>query len=69
MSFITTLDEFAEYIAKARPSISSATVAVTESTARRALKLKKKDPLQYKGLTLRCVGSKRWRNEQPSVAP
>jgi hypothetical protein len=67
MSFIKTLDEFTTYIATARPSISTATVAVTEKTARRVLKLKKKDPLTYKGLTLKCVGSKRWRNEQPSA--
>ncbi len=65
MSFVTELDEFTNYIATARPSIRTATVAVTEKTARKVLKLKKKDPLEYKGLTLKCVGSKRWRNEQP----
>lgn len=67
MSFKKQLDEFTAYIATARPSISTATVAVTEKTARRVLKLKKNDPLQYKGLTLKCVGSKRWRNEQLSA--
>lgn len=66
MSFIQELDQFANYIATARPEIAQATVAVTEKTARRALKLKKAEPLVYRGLALKCVGSKRWRYEQPS---
>jgi hypothetical protein len=67
MSFLTKLDEFARYVRTARPSITTATVAVTEKTARRALALKKADPLTYQGLQLKCIGSRRWRNEQTGI--
>lgn len=63
MSFIQELDQFVDYVATARPSIKTVTVAVRERTARRALKLKKCEPLAYKGLELRCIGSKRWRSD------
>lgn len=61
--FVRVLDEFAEWCAKHRPDIKSATIHVTASTARRKLKIKKNDPLVYRGLTLRCIGSKRYRNK------
>lgn len=64
MSFVRELDQFAAYIAVSRPQINTVTVAVTEKTARRAIRLKKAAPLEYRGLQLRCIGSRRWRQEQ-----
>lgn len=43
-------------------AIDQATVAVLPSTARRTLKIKKADPIVYRGVTLKCIGSKGWRN-------
>lgn len=61
MGFVKLLREFADYRDKGRPSIDVATVAVTEPYARKVLKVKKDEPLVYRGLRLRCIGSKRWR--------
>ena len=63
MSFIKTLDRFCDYIELSDVSIKHAVIPVTERHARKALKVKKKDPLTYLGLTLKCFGSQRWRNE------
>jgi hypothetical protein len=62
--FIAVLDKFATYRDSARPSINRATVAVTERYARKKLGIKKDEPLIYRGLTLQCVGSKRWRERR-----
>jgi hypothetical protein len=67
MSFIKDLDRFIDYVKTAKPSINRATVDVTERYARQKLKMKKADPLIYKGLTLSCRGSKRWRYENQSM--
>lgn len=64
MCFKTELDNFVEYIKTAKPDISHATVDVTERYARKKLKVKKKDPIVYRGLALSCRGSKKWRYEQ-----
>lgn len=64
MGFMRALNDFAEWRAKCRPSISVATIAVTERYARRKLRLRKRQPLEYKGLTLKCIGSKAWRDRQ-----
>jgi hypothetical protein len=61
MGFLKILNDFARYREVSRPSITTATIAVTERYARRVLRLKKADPLVYRGLELKCVGSKRWR--------
>jgi len=63
MGFKEVLDQFATYRETARPSIDKATVSVTEAYCRRKLRLRKKDPLVYRGLTLTCIGSKKWREE------
>lgn len=64
MGFVSTLREFADYRDRAALTITAATVAVTEKYARKVLKLKKTEPLVYRGLILHCVGSKRWRLNQ-----
>jgi hypothetical protein len=64
MGFIAVLDSFADYRDISRPSLTEATIAVTERYARRQLQLKKKDALVYRGLQLRCIGSKRWRQQR-----
>lgn len=65
MGFKRDVDKLVDYVAVSRPSVDTVTVAVTEKTARRALKLKKKDPLVYRGMSLRCIGSRRYRLENP----
>jgi siroheme synthase len=67
MSVKTVLDRFADWRDKSNPAITEATVSVREATARRVLRLKKGDPLIYRGLSIRCVGSPRWRRENPGV--
>lgn len=62
MSFLEDLDKLASHIEIACPSVKVVTVAVTEKTARRQLKIKKAEPLVYRGLELKCIGSKRHRN-------
>lgn len=59
--FIGVLNKFAEYRDISRPSVKEATVAVTERYARKKLGIKKDEPLMYRGLSLRCIGSKLWR--------
>lgn len=61
MGFLRHLREFADYRDAAKLPIEAATVAVTERYARRTLRLKKDQPLVYRGLNLHCVGSPRWR--------
>jgi hypothetical protein len=39
-----------------------------EQYARRKLRLKKDEPLVYRGLQLRCIGSKLWRERQQSIS-
>jgi hypothetical protein len=62
--FLRVLESFAEWREKNRPGIAIATVAVTERYARRKLRIRKREPLQYRGLTLKCIGSKLWRDRQ-----
>lgn len=66
--FVGVLAKFADYRDISRPSITEATVAVTEQYARRKLRLKKDEPLVYRGLQLRCIGSKLWRERQQSIS-
>ena len=63
MGFVKALDEFVDYVVGSGRKISSAAVAVTERYARRKLKIRAKEPLVYRGMQLRCIGSKRWRME------
>ena len=62
MGFVAVLKRFAAYRDISRPSITVATVCVTEQYARRKLRLRKDEPLVYRGLRLRCIGSQLWRN-------
>jgi hypothetical protein len=64
VGFVKLLREFADYRDKGRPSIDTATVAVTEKYARKVLGVKKDEPLVYRGLRLRCIGSKLWRDRR-----
>jgi hypothetical protein len=36
-------------------------VAVKETTARRVLGIRKREPLEYQGIPLRCIGSELYR--------
>jgi hypothetical protein len=65
MSVKDVLDRFADWRESSNPQVRSATIAAREATVRRALRIKKAEPLVYRGLTLRCVGSARWRYEHP----
>lgn len=62
--FVAVLEKFADYRDHARPSVNQAVVAVTEKYARKRLGIKKDAPLVYRGLTLRCIGSKLWRERR-----
>lgn len=65
MSVKDVLDRFADWRDASNPQVVSATVLAREATVRKALRIKKAEPLVYRGLTLRCVGSKRWRYAHP----
>jgi hypothetical protein len=69
MSVVDVLDRFAKWRDVSNPGVVTATVAVRSETLRRALRLKKGEPLVYRGLSIRCVGSKRWRAEHPGETP
>lgn len=66
MGFLKVLRSFADYCDKGKLAVEVATVSVTEQYARRVLGVKKDQPLVYRGLKLKCVGSKRWRMEHLS---
>jgi hypothetical protein len=59
------LDAFADWRERNNPNVTAATVAARETTVRKALGIKKREPLVYRGLTLRCIGSRRWRIGHP----
>jgi hypothetical protein len=63
------LAEYANWRDANRPDISAVTVAVRTATVRKALKIKKSEPLVFRGLIIRCVGSRRWRLENPGAEP
>ena len=60
---MAVLNHFCDYAAAAQAPIETAAIPVTERYARRKLRLKRADPLVYRGLALRCIGSSRWRQE------
>lgn len=60
-NFIEALNKFADYRDVTAPHITTATIDVTEKYVRRKLRLKKKDPLVYRGLVLTCRGSRSYR--------
>lgn len=60
-SFRATLRRLLAWRQDTQSRIAGVTVEVTENYARRVLKLHKRDPLVYRGLELRCIGSRRWR--------
>lgn len=75
-SFLVTLKRFADWRDGAKSPINAATVEVTERYARRKLGLPKTAPLEFRGLTLKCIGSKavrkaadqrRWNERHSSV--
>lgn len=61
VSFLKALRDYRD---KAPPRSDTVTLEVTESYARKVLRLKKSEPLFYRGLRLKCIGSKHWRREQ-----
>jgi hypothetical protein len=63
-NFKQVLDGYIDWLDQFKPTIESATIAVTERYARRRLYIKRKEPLVYRGLQLKCIGSKAWRIEQ-----
>lgn len=68
--FVHDLARFREFADRAltfKPT--EATIAVTETYARRKLKIKQGLPLEYKGLQLKCIGSPRWRLENSDSKP
>lgn len=62
-SFVVTLQRFLEWRDHAKSKIGAATVEVTEQYARRKLGIPKDQPVAYGGLALKCIGSKKWREE------
>lgn len=63
-NFVKRLDDFIGAVRANGLKIDHAVLNVTEKTARRRLNIKKPEPLIYKGMTLKCIGSKRWRYKQ-----
>lgn len=61
MNFRRQIARLCTWRKTARSRIEGVTVEVTEGYARRVLRLRKDDPLVYRGLELRCIGSPRWR--------
>lgn len=56
---------FAKYLPKmARFGVPRITIAVTEKTCRRVLKLKKDQPLAWNGIPLNCIGSAAYRKRK-----
>lgn len=47
-----------------RMSEQPTVVEVTEKYARRTLHIPKDEPLVWKGVAFRCIGSKRWRENR-----
>lgn len=62
-SFVVTLQRFLEWRDHSKSQINAATVEVTEQYARRKLGIPKDQPISYGGLALKCIGSKKWREE------
>jgi len=62
-NFLVTLHRFADWRDHAKSPINTATVEVTERYARRKLRLRKSEPLVFRGLCLKCIGSKAVRQE------
>lgn len=61
MNFRRQVDRLCGWRKTAASRIEGVTVEVTERYARRVLRLRAGDPLVYRGLELRCIGSRRWR--------
>lgn len=61
MNFRRQVDRLCAWRKPAGSRIEGVTVEVTEGYARRVLRLRKHDPMVYRGLELRCIGSRRWR--------
>lgn len=61
MAFRRELDRLCDWRRTSGSRMPGVTVEVTEPYARRVLRLRRRDPLVYRGLELRCIGSRRWR--------
>ncbi len=57
------LDKLADHNERVPNPVKQATLGVRTKTLRRKLKLKAKDPLEYRGIAIKCIGSQKWRNE------
>lgn len=62
MTSVAQLRAYAGYLARFRPEIRSITVELTARYCRRMLHIPKGEALAFHGFTLRCIGSKRWRD-------
>lgn len=63
MSVMKSLNRFCDWRDANRPDITSTSVNVLPQTMVRLLKLRPGDAIMYRGLSLRCVGSVKWRQE------
>lgn len=61
------LDKFLNWRDTHRPSISCVTVYVRTETMRRLLHLRARDPLVYRGTTIKCIGCPWWQRKNPGA--
>lgn len=63
------LEAFIDWCEKHHSGIKTIAIPVRTTTCRQILKLKKKEPLIYRGIALVPIGSTRWRRSNPGVEP
>jgi hypothetical protein len=61
VNFLHKLEDFVTYCRRGGRQVPRVTVAVKETTARRVLGIRKREPLEYQGIPLRCIGSELYR--------
>lgn len=69
--WLRELDRYADWCAQNKPQVANAQVPVRTETVRRYFnkgrakeaRLKKGVAIVYRGMTLHCIGSQGWRNE------
>lgn len=64
MNFIERVEQFIAACKEAKRPIPRITVAVSEKYALRRLGIPKGHAVEYNGVLLKCIGSKRWRQKQ-----
>lgn len=68
MSFVDVLNKYCDWCDKGAPHVTTVTVNVLPTTARRKLRIPKAEPIIYRGRTINCIGSIKWRRANPSLA-